>query len=202
METRRQRGRGRGRESRQVQDQGEEQGSVANQNQGPRGEGGDQVAMVINRITDLLARLVDHQGQLPGNQQRDLEVGEDRALKRLQKFAPPKFLGGSEPKVAENWFERMKDIFAALHCTKERQVTFAVFKLEGATCSWWNVVRAKWDREQTPCTWLNFTREFNEKFLPPLIQEKSEDEFIKLRQGTSSVAEYEIQFTRLSKFAP
>ncbi|XP_027118577.2 uncharacterized protein [Coffea arabica] len=202
METRQRRTRGRGREPRQVQDQGEEQGSVANQNQEPRGDGGDQVATAINRMTDLLARLVDQQGQVPGNQQRDLEVGEDRALERFQKFAPPKFLGGPEPEVAENWFERMEDIFAALHYSEERQVTFAVFQLEGAARSWWNVVRAKWEREQTPRTWLNFTREFNEKFLPPLIQEKREDEFIKLRQGTSSVAEYETQFTRLSKFAP
>ena len=45
-------------------------------------------------------------------------------------------------------------------------------------------------------------REFNEKFLPPLVQEKREDEFIKLRQGTSSVAEYEGKFTKLSKYAP
>ncbi|XP_027067801.1 uncharacterized protein [Coffea arabica] len=96
----------------------------------------------------------------------------------------------------------MEDIFAALHYTEERQVTFTVFQLEGAARSWWNVVWAKWKREQTPHTWLNFTREFNEKFLPPLIQEKMEDEFIKLCQGTSSVAEYETQFTRFSKFAP
>ncbi|XP_071924856.1 uncharacterized protein [Coffea arabica] len=153
METRQRRTRGRGREPRQVQDQGEEQSSVANQNQEPRGDGGDQVATAINRMTDLLARLVDQQGQVPGNQQRDPEVGEDRALERFQKFAPPKFLGGPEPEVAENWFERMEDIFAALHYSEERQ-------------------------------------------------EKREDEFIKLRQGTSSVAEYETQFTRLSKFAP
>ena len=53
-----------------------------------------------------------------------------------------------------------------------------------------------------PWIWENFTKEFNEKFLPPLIQEKMEDEFIKLRQGTSSVAEYEGKFTKLSKYAP
>ncbi|XP_027118548.2 uncharacterized protein [Coffea arabica] len=153
METRQRRTRGRGREPRQVQDQGEEQGSVANQNQGPRGDRGDQVATAINRMTDLLAHLVDQQGQVLGNQQRDPEVGEDRALERFQKFAPPKFLGRHEPEVAENWFERMEDIFAALHYSEERQ-------------------------------------------------EKREDEFIKLRQGTSSVAEYETQFTQLSKFAP
>ena len=45
-------------------------------------------------------------------------------------------------------------------------------------------------------------REFNAKFFPPLVQERKEDEFIRLRQGAQSVAEYESQFTRLSKFAP
>ncbi|XP_071905688.1 uncharacterized protein [Coffea arabica] len=60
----------------------------------------------------------------------------------------------------------------------------------------------KWDREQTPRTWVNFVRDFNAIYFPPLVQEKKEDEFIRLRQGTQSVAEYESQFTRLSKFAP
>ncbi|XP_027156852.1 uncharacterized protein LOC113758021 [Coffea eugenioides] len=96
----------------------------------------------------------------------------------------------------------MIDIFAALHYSEERQVTFAVFQLEGAPRSWWNVIRLKWDREQTPRTWVNFMRDFNAKYFPPLVQEKKEDEFIRLRQGTQSVAEYESQFTRLSKFAP
>nr|XP_027118605.1 uncharacterized protein LOC113735821 [Coffea arabica] len=45
-------------------------------------------------------------------------------------------------------------------------------------------------------------RQFNTKYFPPLIQEKKEDEFIRLRQGAQTVAEYESQFTRLSKFAP
>ena len=38
-------------------------------------------------------------------------------------------------------------------------------------------------------------REFNAKFFPPLVQERKEDEFIRLRQGAQSVAEYESQFT-------
>ncbi|XP_027157519.1 uncharacterized protein LOC113768991 [Coffea eugenioides] len=96
----------------------------------------------------------------------------------------------------------MVDIFAALHNSEERQITFAVFQLEGAARSWWNVIRTKWEREQTPRTWVNFVREFNAKYFLPLIQEKKEDEFIRFRQGTQSVAEYESQFTRLAKFAP
>nr|XP_027118553.1 uncharacterized protein LOC113735763 [Coffea arabica] len=96
----------------------------------------------------------------------------------------------------------MIDIFAALRYSEERQITFVVFQLEGAAHSWWSIIRTKWEREQTPRTWTNFVREFNAKYFPPLVQEKKEDEFIRLRQGTQSVAEYESQFTRLSKFAP
>nr|XP_027109288.1 uncharacterized protein LOC113729162 [Coffea arabica] len=96
----------------------------------------------------------------------------------------------------------MIDIFAALHYSEERQVTFAVFQLEGVARSWWNIIQTKWEREQTPRTWVNFVREFNAKYFPPLVQEKKKDEFIRIRQGTQSVAEYESQFTRLSKFAP
>ncbi|XP_027127781.1 uncharacterized protein [Coffea arabica] len=156
-------------------------------------------------MTDLLAHVVQQQGQppiqQPGNPGHVVE-SEDRALERFQKFSPPKFLGGPDPDVAEKWLEKMIDIFAALHYSEERQVTFAVFQLEGAARSWWNVIRMKWDREQTPRTWVNFVRDFNAKYFPPLVQEKKEDEFIRLRQGTQSVAEYESQFTRLSKFAP
>ncbi|XP_071933704.1 uncharacterized protein [Coffea arabica] len=96
----------------------------------------------------------------------------------------------------------MINIFTALNYTEERQVQFAAFQFEGPARAWWNVIRAKWEREGTAWTWLKFVREFNEKYLPPIVQEKREDDFIKLRQGVSSVAEYETQFTKLSKFVP
>nr|XP_027071858.1 uncharacterized protein LOC113696678 [Coffea arabica] len=137
-------------------------------------------------MTDLLAHVVEHQGQNPspqpenpGNPDNFVE-SEDRVLERFQKFFPPKFNGGPDPDVAERWLEKMVDIFAALHYTEERQ----------------------WEREQTPKTLVNFMREFNAKFFPHLIQERKEDEFIRLHQGTQTVPEYESQFTRLSKFAP
>ncbi|XP_027156593.1 uncharacterized protein LOC113757643, partial [Coffea eugenioides] len=142
-------------------------------------------------MTDLLAHVVEDQGQNPNPQPENPGnhvEGEDRALERFQKFFPPKFIGGLDPNVAERWLEKMVDIFAALHYTEERQVTIAVFQLEGVAHSWWNVIRQKWDREQMPRTWVNFMRKFNVKFFPPLVQERKEDEFIRLRQGTQTVA--------------
>ncbi|XP_027184156.1 uncharacterized protein LOC113782462 [Coffea eugenioides] len=157
----------------------------------------DQVATVIQRMADLLERMANQQGQdqgsnveNPGNNAGNHE-GEDRALERFQKFAPPKFIGGPNPDLAEGWLDRMLDIFAALGYSEERQISFVVFQFEGVARTWWNVIKATWEREQTPWTWVNFTWEFNEKYLPPIVQERPENDFIRLRQGASSVAEYE-----------
>ena len=103
------------------------------------------------------------------NQPRDPDNGQDRALERFQKLSPPKFLGGLDPEGADKWLEAMINILTALNYIEERQVQFAVFQFEGLTRAWWNVVRAKWEREGTACTWLNFVREFNEKYLPPIV---------------------------------
>ncbi|XP_027174577.1 uncharacterized protein LOC113774220 [Coffea eugenioides] len=197
------RGRGRGRRVEPLRDQGGDRASEVNQNRGPEGGGGDQMATAINRITEVLERLTDRQGPGPVHQQPGGQVDtEDRALERFLKFGPPKFQGGPEPEIAEGWWERISDIFATLDYTETRKVTFASFQFEGAARSWWNLIKDKWDRDRTPSTWATFTREFNAKFLPPLVQEKREDDFIKCKQGAMSVAEYETNFTKLARYAP
>ncbi|KND53925.1 hypothetical protein BSCH_00007c [Candidatus Paraburkholderia schumanniana] len=156
------------------------------QGQGQEAPPVDQVATAIQQMAALLAQMVGQQGQGQGNNNNNnnnnQEAG-DRALERFQKFQPPKFHGGPNPDLAEGWLDRMGDIFATLRYTEERQIAFAVFQFEGAARAWWNVVRAKWEREQTPWTWANFTREFNQKFFPPIVQEQREAEFMRLRQG-------------------
>ena len=107
---------------------------------GPEGENeneSDQVATAIQRMADLLERMANQQAQgqggnveNPGNNVGNQE-GEDRALERFQKVAPPKFIGGPNPDLAEGWLDRMLDIFAALRYSEERQVAFAGFQIEG-----------------------------------------------------------------------
>nr|XP_027075952.1 uncharacterized protein LOC113699803 [Coffea arabica] len=195
-------GRGRGRPTRQHPETNYEREPEVNQDPRQEGVAGNSVATAINRITDVLERLTENQVPGQARHQGGPADSEDRALERFLKFGPPKFYGGPEPEIAEGWWERISDIFAALNYAEERQVTFAAFQFEGAARSWWNLVKVNWDRNHTPRTWANFTREFNAKFLPPLIQEKREDDFIKCKQGAMSVAEYEVQFTKLSRFAP
>nr|XP_027083562.1 uncharacterized protein LOC113705852 [Coffea arabica] len=82
-------------------------------------------------MTDILERLADRQGPEQFNQLGRQDRGEDRALERFLKFNPPNFLGEPDPEIAENWLERMSNIFAALDYTENRRMNFATFQFEG-----------------------------------------------------------------------
>ena len=51
-------------------------------------------------------------------------------------------------------------------------------------------------------TWNDFLREFADKYAPPVYKSKKKIEFLELKQNDKSVANYELQFMRLSKYAP
>ena len=50
--------------------------------------------------------------------------------------------------------------------------------------------------------WDEFVRFFRAKFVPEHIQDKMEQEFLSLTQGSMTVLEYEARFAELSKYAP
>ena len=58
-------------------------------------------------MADLLERMINQQGQdqanNAGNPRNNMsnQEGEDRVLEWFQKFAPPKFIGGPNPDLAE-----------------------------------------------------------------------------------------------------
>ncbi|XP_027122084.1 uncharacterized protein [Coffea arabica] len=87
-------------------------------------------------MTDILERLADRQGPGPLNQPGGQDRGEDRALERFLKFNPPKFIGEPDPEIAENWLERMTNIFAVLDYTEDRRVNFTAFQFEEVALTW------------------------------------------------------------------
>ena len=103
--------RSRGRTTRQHPKVGGDREPEVNRDQGQEGVADNQMATAINRITDVLERLTEHQACGPVHRQGGPAETEDRALERFLKFGPPKFYGGPEPEVAEGWRERIPDIF-------------------------------------------------------------------------------------------
>ena len=66
---------------------------------------------------------------------------------------------------------------------------------------WWETVPGSRSRPMT-LTWNDFLREFADKYTPPVYKSKNKVEFLELKQDDKSVSEYELQFVRLSKYAP
>ena len=158
-----------------------------------------QMESTLARMADFLERQENRRNE---SDHTSSEVPNDVALERFQKFRPPKFNGEMGEEMAEKWIEAIEDIFEALNYSDMRKVAFGKFQLEGPAKAWWRFVEQKWEIEGRPRTWRAFLEEFRKKYVPVVVQEKREEEFIGLRQRTLTVAQYEVQFTRLSKYAP
>ncbi|GMH29084.1 hypothetical protein Nepgr_030927 [Nepenthes gracilis] len=87
----------------------------------------------------------------------------------------PELPGEPDLLKADTWPQRLKKVFAVIKCSAEDMVFYATHKLTGEAHHWWEMQK----------------RVFN-----------TEDEFLRLRQGTCSMAEYDAKFTELSRYAP
>ncbi|KAH9722450.1 Endonuclease [Citrus sinensis] len=124
-------------------------------------------------------------------------------LERFKKLGPPTFQGTADPMVAEAWLKPMEKIFVAMGCNDDQRVILASFVLQGEADYWWDA-KSRLIRvglQDAPITWELFLEAFHEKYFPERVRYQMEADFLRLTQGTESVAEYEEQFTALSRFA-
>ncbi|MQM08577.1 hypothetical protein Taro_041439 [Colocasia esculenta] len=68
---------------------------------------------------------------------------------------------------------------------------------------WWSsLLRTRFEDGAVEVGWDEFVRLFRAKFVPEHIQDKMEQEFLSLTQGSMTVLEYEARFAEQSKYAP
>ncbi|MQL71506.1 hypothetical protein Taro_003826 [Colocasia esculenta] len=83
-------------------------------------------------------------------------------------------------------------------------VDYGVFMqgLERADVWWASLLRTRFEDRAIDVAWDEFVRLFRAKFVPKHIQDRMEQEFLSLTQGSMTVLEYEARFAELSKYAP
>ena len=113
---------------------------------------------------------------------------------------PPKFCGSSDPDEAEHWVKEIERVFRVMQCSDQEKVLLATFQLERDARAWWEATEVI--LPHNPITWAEFLEHFNNKYFSDRVQEKKATEFANLKQRGLSVAEYEAQFSRLSRYAP
>ncbi|MQL93290.1 hypothetical protein Taro_025934 [Colocasia esculenta] len=68
---------------------------------------------------------------------------------------------------------------------------------------WWaSLLRTRFEDGAVDVAWDEFVRLFRAKFIPEHVQDRMEQEFLSLAQGSMTVLEYEARFSELSKYAP
>ncbi|KAL0411739.1 UNVERIFIED_CONTAM: hypothetical protein Slati_3763600 [Sesamum latifolium] len=83
----------------------------------------------------------------------------------------------------------------------EQRLRYAVSLFEKDALDWWETIPGSKNRPIT-LTWNDFLKEFADKYTPLVYRNRKKVEFLKLKQNELSVAGYELQFVRLSKYAP
>ncbi|XP_045802292.1 uncharacterized protein LOC123895860 [Trifolium pratense] len=149
---------------------------------------------IANALTAVAQALQGNQNQQGGN--------DERRLERFMKQEPPKFNGGHNPDDAYKWLQEIERIFRVMEATDAQKVMMATHRLTDEADFWWDNTRERMIAVGTLMTWNNFKNEFLAKYFPADAMTKKEIEFLKLEQGSMTVAEYARKFEELSRFCP
>ncbi|MQM20555.1 hypothetical protein Taro_053577 [Colocasia esculenta] len=129
--------------------------------------------------------------------------GGPSIMERFKRMTPPSFKGESDSLLAESWMRETEKIFRAIRCPDEDKVTLDTYMLQERAEVWWSsLLRTRFEDGAVDVAWDGFVRLFRAKFVLEHIQDKMEQEFLSLTQGSMTVLEYEARFSELSKYAP
>ncbi|KAA3465862.1 Transposon Ty3-I Gag-Pol polyprotein [Gossypium australe] len=104
-----------------------------------------------------------------------------------------------DPYRAEFWLENSMSVFDELSCTPEEILKCVMSLLRDPAYHWWKTLTSVVPKERV--TWDFFLEEFQKKYISQRFVDQKQMEFLELKQGKMTVAEYEREFFTLSKYA-
>ncbi|MQM11784.1 hypothetical protein Taro_044695 [Colocasia esculenta] len=146
-------------------------------------------AMQTQAHTQAALQAQQAQAQVPVPQ---ADHGGPSMMERFKSMSPPSFKEESDPLLAESCMREIEMIFRAIRCTEGDKVTLATYMLQERADVWWSsLLRTRYEDGAVDVGWDEFVRLFRTKFVPEHIQDKMEQEFLSLTQGSMTVLEYD-----------
>ncbi|XP_075489635.1 uncharacterized protein LOC142528468 [Primulina tabacum] len=124
----------------------------------------------------------------------------EAVYERFQKMNPQKFSGTTNPMVAEEWVKSIEVIFEYMELQDVDRVRCAIFLLAGDARRWWDSASVAVNLPML--SWDGFKEMFFAKYFTEEVQARLTTEFMTLRQGDSSVAEFVRKFEQGCYFVP
>ncbi|XP_073120572.1 uncharacterized protein [Henckelia pumila] len=115
-------------------------------------------------------------------------------------LGPQEFKGGADPLVAEEWVQSVETIFDYMQLTDADRVRCAIFMFRDDARVWWQGAHSAVDI--TMLTWNGFKDVFYGKYFTISTRTRLAREFLELRQGSMSIAEYVKKFEKGRYFVP
>ncbi|KAG6478156.1 uncharacterized protein LOC122019017 [Zingiber officinale] len=115
-------------------------------------------------------------------------------------MGPKDFSGTIDPMVAENWIKSIEVIFRFMALEDADMVRCATYLLKDDALLWWE--GASLSVDLNTLSWEGFKEVFYSKYFTEDIRSKLTREFMTLRQGDRSVAEFVREFDRGCHFVP
>jgi hypothetical protein len=113
---------------------------------------------------------------------------------------PPSFVKEEDPLEADEWIHVVEQKFGLLRCTETQKPLFAAQQLRGPASTWWgNYVAVQPTGHRI--TWDEFKLAFREHYIPEGVLHMKQEEFMKLKQGGDTFAQYLNKFNHLSQYA-
>ena len=100
---------------------------------------------------------------------------------------------------ADRWIRRVTKVFDGLGVAEDFKVGLATYLFDGEADHWWESVKRM--RDIDALTWGEFDQIFQDKYFPESVRDRMKADFLALRQGSTTVVEYERRFTELSRYA-
>ncbi|XP_016723787.1 uncharacterized protein [Gossypium hirsutum] len=121
--------------------------------------------------------------------------------KRLRSNGAKVFRGitGVASNVAEYWMDATERIMDDLDFTAEEKLKEVVYLLRDESYQWWLTIKE--DTQLNRLTWDLFKIAFQSKYVGASYIDSRRLEFLNLTQEDCSVAKYEAEFLRLSRYA-
>ncbi|XP_042452603.1 uncharacterized protein LOC122037224 [Zingiber officinale] len=119
---------------------------------------------------------------------------------QFRELGPTEFKGTTDPIVAEGWVRSLEMIYDFMQLADADKVRCTIFTLQDDVRVWWEGALLTVDL--VTLTWADFKEVFYEKYFTADNRTRLAREFLELRQGDMTVAEYVRKFERGRYFVP
>ncbi|XP_073317259.1 uncharacterized protein [Primulina huaijiensis] len=134
------------------------------------------------------------------NTEVDRRTRPEAVYERFRKMDPKDFGGTTDPTVAEGWIKSIELIFTFMELQDADRVRCATYLLKDDAQLWWEGASVSENLQNL--TWEGFKEVFYSKYFTDDVRSRLTREFMTLRQGDRSVAEFVRKFEQGCHFVP